>query len=100
MYLGNLVIEGYKNFCKPFEIKFSKGLNVLVGENSTGKSAIIDEVYKGSGLNIWHINLKCQMLRPELPTIPKDGSISEQAYENAIKETFRQLDIDVEENEE
>jgi len=40
------------------------------------------------------------MLRPELPTIPKDGSISEQAYENAIKETFRQLDIDVEENEE
>lgn len=42
MYLGNLTIEGYKNFCKPFEIKFSKGLNVLVGENSTGKSAIID----------------------------------------------------------
>ena len=42
MYLGNLVIEGYKNFCKPFEVKFSKGLNVLVGENSTGKSAIID----------------------------------------------------------
>ena len=37
MYLGNLTIEGYKNFCKPFEIKFSKGLNVLVGENSTGK---------------------------------------------------------------
>lgn len=42
MYLENLTIEGYKNFCKPFEIKFSKGLNVLVGENSTGKSAIID----------------------------------------------------------
>lgn len=42
MYLGNLTIEGYKNFCKPFEIEFSKGLNVLVGENSTGKSAIID----------------------------------------------------------
>ena len=42
MYLGNLMIEGYKNFCKPFEINFSKGLNVLVGENSTGKSAIID----------------------------------------------------------
>lgn len=42
MYLENLTIEGYKNFCKPFEIKFSRGLNVLVGENSTGKSAIID----------------------------------------------------------
>ena len=42
MYLGNLMIEGYKNFCESFEIRFSKGLNVLVGENSTGKSAIID----------------------------------------------------------
>jgi predicted ATP-dependent endonuclease of OLD family len=42
MYLGKLMIEGYKNFFKTFEINFSKGLNVLVGENSTGKSAIID----------------------------------------------------------
>jgi predicted ATP-dependent endonuclease of OLD family len=42
MYLSNLNIEGYKNFRDSFEIKFSKGLNVLVGENSVGKSAIID----------------------------------------------------------
>ena len=42
MYLENLTIEGYKNFCKPFEINFLKGLNVLVGENSIGKSGIID----------------------------------------------------------
>jgi len=35
----------------------------------------------------------------EIELTAKDGSISEQAYENAIKETFRQLDIDVEEND-
>lgn len=35
----------------------------------------------------------------EIELTAKDGSISEQAYENAIKETFRQLGIDVEENE-
>ena len=34
----------------------------------------------------------------EIELTAKDGSISEQAYENSIKETFRQLDIDVEEN--
>jgi len=44
MYLEKLTIEGYKNFCKPFEINFSGGLDVLVGENGTGKSAIIDAI--------------------------------------------------------
>lgn len=33
----------------------------------------------------------------EIELTAKDGSISEQAYENTIKETFRQLNIDVEE---
>jgi len=42
MYIEKLTIEGYKNFSKPFEINFSGGLDVLVGENGTGKSAIID----------------------------------------------------------
>ena len=44
MYLSGLNIEGYKGFREPFEIKFSKGLNVLVGENRVGKSAIIDGI--------------------------------------------------------
>ena len=35
----------------------------------------------------------------EIELTAKDGSISEQAYENAVIETFRQLDIDVEEND-
>ncbi len=44
MYLKTLTIEGYKNFHNHFEIKFDKGLNVLVGENSVGKSAIVDVI--------------------------------------------------------
>jgi putative ATP-dependent endonuclease of OLD family len=44
MFLENLKIEGYKNFGEPFEVQFSKGLNVVVGENGTGKSAIIDAI--------------------------------------------------------
>lgn len=44
MYLKHLEIQGYKNFRDKFSITFSKGLNVLVGENGSGKSAIIDAI--------------------------------------------------------
>lgn len=44
MFVQRLQIEGYKNFGAPFTIDFGKGLNVLVGENAVGKSAIIDAI--------------------------------------------------------
>jgi putative ATP-dependent endonuclease of the OLD family len=44
MYLRTLTIEGYKCFKKSFKVNFAEGLNVLVGENATGKSAIIDSI--------------------------------------------------------
>lgn len=42
MYLSTLRIRGYRLFRDSFEIGFEKGLTVLVGENGTGKSAIVD----------------------------------------------------------
>lgn len=44
MFLKTLNITGYKNFSKEFTIRFSKGLNVLIGENGIGKTAIIDAI--------------------------------------------------------
>jgi putative ATP-dependent endonuclease of the OLD family len=44
MFLKELSIQGYKNFKEKFEIEFQQGLNVLVGENGTGKTAIIDAI--------------------------------------------------------
>lgn len=44
MYARKLTIEGFRTFSKPFEIVFSKGLSILVGENGAGKSAIIDAI--------------------------------------------------------
>jgi putative ATP-dependent endonuclease of the OLD family len=44
MFLESMKIAGYKNFREEFTVHFSKGLNVLVGENGVGKSAIIDAI--------------------------------------------------------
>lgn len=44
MYLCKLRAEGFKNFGDPFEVEFRKGLNVLVGENGVGKSAVVDAI--------------------------------------------------------
>ena len=44
MYISNIEIKGYRNFCEETSIEFHKGLNILVGENGTGKSSIIDAI--------------------------------------------------------
>lgn len=44
MYSSKLKIKGYKAFNKEFQIKFNSGVTVLIGENGSGKSAVIDAV--------------------------------------------------------
>ena len=44
MYLSEIHIEGYKIFKEDFTARFNKNLTVIVGENGTGKSAIIDAI--------------------------------------------------------
>ncbi|MCX6679772.1 MAG: AAA family ATPase [Methanothrix sp.] len=44
MYLRELQIEGYKGFREPFSVSLQKGLNVIVGENASGKTAIVDAI--------------------------------------------------------
>lgn len=44
MYLSKLSIHNFRMFSNQTEIEFSKGLNLLVGENGCGKSATIDAI--------------------------------------------------------
>lgn len=44
MYLSKLKIKGYKAFNSEFSIKFNPGLTILIGENGSGKSAVIDAI--------------------------------------------------------
>lgn len=44
MYLRTLKAQGFKCFDNTFEIEFTDGLNVIVGENGAGKTAIISSI--------------------------------------------------------
>lgn len=44
MYLCNLRAEGFRCFDKDFNVQLTDGLNVIVGENGAGKTAIISAI--------------------------------------------------------
>lgn len=44
MYLSELEIEGYRGIKERTKIKLKKGINLLVGDNRSGKSTVIDSV--------------------------------------------------------
>ena len=43
MYLSKLKLKNFRKY-KELEVPFKKGLNVLIGENDSGKTAIIDSI--------------------------------------------------------
>ena len=49
MYLKRLRIRGFRCF-KDFELEFQNGINVLIGENDTGKTAILDALRLSLGI--------------------------------------------------
>lgn len=44
MYLSQIKIKGYKVFDEEFAIFFNQGLTVLIGENGSGKTTVIDSI--------------------------------------------------------
>lgn len=41
MHIQELTVAGFRSFSQPFKVGFNPGLNVIVGENGAGKTAII-----------------------------------------------------------
>ncbi|MCR5835432.1 MAG: AAA family ATPase [Lachnospiraceae bacterium] len=44
MHISELKIDGYKNCREKSIISLNPGLNILVGENTSGKTTIIDAI--------------------------------------------------------
>lgn len=44
MYLSKISIKNFRVFSDAVEVSFSKGLNLLVGENGSGKSTAVDAI--------------------------------------------------------
>lgn len=44
MHISTLNVEGYKGLAGPFTISLSSGLNVIVKENASCKTAIVDAI--------------------------------------------------------
>ena len=44
MYLSKISIKDFRMFSDAVDISFSKGLNLLVGENGSGKSSVVDAI--------------------------------------------------------
>ncbi|WP_368178065.1 AAA family ATPase [Aeromonas sp. R7-1] len=44
MYLHELNVQGFRCFNENFKIQLTNGLNVIVGENGAGKTAIISAI--------------------------------------------------------
>lgn len=76
MHISKLYISGYKNAKDRSEIRLNKGLNVLVGENGSGKTTIVNALRLAlrenefSYMNIdeddFYISLDKQYIAPEI----------------------------------
>ena len=52
MYLSKLKITNFRSI-KEIDLKFKKGVNVIIGENNSGKSTIIDALRIGLSYGKW-----------------------------------------------
>lgn len=48
MFLSSLRIQNFRSI-KEIELTFKKGVNILIGENNSGKSTVIDALRLGLG---------------------------------------------------
>src|SRR5690606_28902592 len=45
MHIKKVIIKNFKSFKNPFTLELNNGLNILVGNNETGKSTILEAIH-------------------------------------------------------
>lgn len=108
MYISEITIEGYKNCLEKSKVSLNKGLNVLVGENASGKSTIIetlrmllrdpeqayiteDDFYKSFAGDIQKKNIKLNM---KLVDLSREEKVTFLSWCNAAFEAELHLEVE------
>ena len=81
MYISEMLIEGYKNCKNKTSLKFNPGLNIIVGENASGKSTVIDAI-------------RMILREPEVKYTTEDDFFKSFENEGEIKKNIR-IDINL-----
>ena len=61
MAIEKVIIQNFKKFKNTFEVKFNENINLLVGDNESGKSTILEAIHVAlTGNNAFR---KCKRFR-------------------------------------
>ena len=86
MYISNVSIKGYKNTCNTASVKLNRGLNVLLGENGCGKTAVINslrmllretEAFNGFSIDDFYTSLDKRTVAAEIELDAKFADLTE-----------------------
>ena len=70
MYVTSLKIENYKSFWQSELIPLERGLNLIVGQNDSGKTAILEALLPNTGANPHRSMLNA----PDIPALNSPNS--------------------------
>ncbi len=89
MKINNLYINQFRPF-REAEIKFTDGLNLIVGKNGQGKTSILEAVYLLSSSRSFRTSDYREMIKHESESATIDGTIqTEMAGKDFIEEKLR-----------
>ena len=86
MYISSISISGYKNAYNVSSVELNKGLNVLLGENGCGKTAVINslrmllretEAFNGFSVDDFYTSMDKKIKATEIDVDAKFKDLSE-----------------------
>src|ERR1700730_4909887 len=83
MHISKLIVRNYKSFYRASELIFRPGFNVITGQNSSGKTALLE---------VLGLNFPCVPHR-SLRTIPNEGNTPPQTSEIDVSVTVSATEL-------
>lgn len=95
-YIKELRISGFRKFKEKIAIKFKPHMNILVGENESGKSSILEAI--NIVLNQWYRNMDKNIIK-EIMNIENIKDFKNNPTLDNLPKILIELDIDMDDSE-